>query len=267
METANYTLVLRDILRSLVDGGFQETDSELIIAQARPLVFDFSYPSFPVVADKIELERDFLRTYYMQEICVETYEYWKHLLRVFLHNKMPGYVAVYNALHDELELFDNEWSTREIGRESSDNGTTDKTGSDEEHSNTAENSSIQNSGTQKGSTNSTGWNLYSETPQGSIQNLDNESYLTNATKDTQNTDTNTSSNSSSQTTSGRNASVNRINTESLKSIMQRAEKTLEKVKGGGGKYGYEVLADYNNKVVNLYNQIVTEAQNLFMGVW
>lgn len=264
---ANYTLVLRDILRSLVDDGYRETDSELIIAQARPLVFDFNYPSFPMDSDKIELERDFLRTYYMQEICVETYEYWKHLLRVFLYNKMPGYVAVYNALHDDLELFASEWSTREIGRESSDNGSTDKTGSDEEHSNTAENSSIQNNGTQTGSTNSTGWNLYSETPQGSIQNLDNESYLTNATKDTQNTDTNTSTNASSQTNSGRNTTVNRINTESLKSIMERAEKTLEKVQGGGGKYGYELLADYNNKVVNLYNQIVTEAQNLFMGVW
>lgn len=263
---ANYTLVLRDILRSLI-GEFEESDSEKIIVQARPLVFNFAYPAFSAETDKIELERDILRTYYMQEICVETYEYWKHLLRVFLYNKMPAYVAVYNALHSDLDLFASEWTTREIGRESSDSGSSNKTASGEERTSNAENTTTQNSGTQTGTSNSTGWNLYSDTPQGSIQNLDDESYLTNATKDTQNTSTNANSNSSSQTNSGSNTTLNRSSSESLKSLMERAEKTLEKVQGRGGKYGYELLADYNNKVVNLCNQIVTEAQNLFMGVW
>lgn len=192
---------------------------EEIISKSAPLIFDFDYPIFDDNY-KIPLEKKIIRHFYLREIGFETLGLWKLKLNDKLNEIMPYYNQLYesellkfNPLIDvDIKTTSN---TADAGstdfsqtdtKNTSETETKKDTFSSAEHSafkltksgtasgeSTSEDkndgtltnsSSSTNSGsTSDSSTSSKTYNDnddYSDTPQGSVGNLNNLTYLTNA---------------------------------------------------------------------------------------
>ena len=94
MELRRY---LEELIRGTgVDPRTLSTDQ--IISTGRPLIFDFSYPSYGGEDEKAQLETKILRHYYMEELGAETPALWKLYLEDRLNLIMPEYVARFNAV-------------------------------------------------------------------------------------------------------------------------------------------------------------------------
>lgn len=141
-------------------------------------VWAFTYPTpAPTVTyngktakvpfDKKAFEQKILDHYRFRQIGQETVGRWLHYFRTRIREIMPYYVQLYEFeakwfnVDDPLESYN---LTESFDRESSGNG--------EISGNTTETTSSETSGTRK----------FSDTPQGSINNLD--SYMSEATKET-----------------------------------------------------------------------------------
>lgn len=189
-------------------------DIDEIIDKARPKIFDFPYPIFSD-SYKPTLEKKILMHYYTREISEETYSLWKLRLRSKLNEIMPYYNQLYNS---ELIKFNPLWdidldTDRDIKQDNvhkdetvTDNNTdrkqTDHFTNDGKDVHTTDGTDVsrldgQDTSTAGGSdtvntsrndkTNT--WDLYSDTPQGSIAGIEgaedspslgDNGYLTNA---------------------------------------------------------------------------------------
>ena len=228
---SKYTTELRYICE--VAAGLKESEGynnvNAIIAAARPKIFDFSYPIFDEAYRPV-LETKILKHFYTQEIGSETVGRWRLMLDATMNEIMPWYNKLYSEglalinpfISDDLETtFDRSSSSTEdrhenrsedkTGRVSEDrshtyeDNATDTTEYSGENSGTiTDDGTTQDSGTEGNSSSSAAknvrWDKYSDTPQGAVTNLDNDTYLTNARKIT---DDGTGSTASSTTTFGK----------------------------------------------------------------
>lgn len=225
---SKYTTELRYICESSISldksGGYNSVDS--IISQARPKIFDFDYPIFDENYRNV-LETKIIKHYYTREISEETVGLWKLRLNTKLNEIMPYYNKLYTS---ELLQFNplythNITRTHKLGLES--NRKTDTTG--------AVNS------------NGTNVDLFSDTPQGALTGVENETYLTTARK-ISNNDTSTSSS---------NGNDNYNSTEDY----------LENISGYEGKNASELLLKYRKTFLNIDVQVINELETLFFQLW
>ena len=199
--------------------GFSDVDQ--IIADAIPSVFSFDFPVFDdayrsVICTKI------LRHYYTREIGFETVGLWKLKLQTKLCEVMPYFNQLYKSeLLKFNPLYDTDLATTNAANKNSETNRSDtKTGSATQTGNRVESAQGTKGGTNDtdtaevntdtrtnsasgsnseagtdaktsaGSANSVGtesdtnYKLYSDTPQGALTGVDDEEYLTNATKTT-----------------------------------------------------------------------------------
>nr|DAH66975.1 MAG TPA: Lower collar protein [Caudoviricetes sp.] len=134
-----------------------------IIETAIPHIFDFDFPIFDISYKDI-LCKKILKHYYTREIGFETVGLWKLKLNTKLNEIMPYYNLLYNerkAVIDK-DLLSDIVTTRE------------SRGTDNRE---------YRRDTQSNSENVTR-DMYSDTPQGALDNVENETYLTNASKTT-----------------------------------------------------------------------------------
>ena len=97
---------------------------------------------------------------------------------------------------------------------------------------------------------STDRNLYSDTPQGSLKNVENETYLTNATKNISENKTNSVSNSNTE---------NNIN---------NLDDYIENVVGKRGGESYsKMLLDFRKTFINVDMMIIEDLSDLFMNLY
>ena len=210
---SKYTTEVRFICEEAA--GLKESrgysDVENIIQLARPKIFDFDYPIFDQNYKGV-LETKILKHFYTREIGSETVGLWKLRLNATMNEIMPWYNQLYADglrvinpfITDDIE----ETHTKEI--ETTENGkeVTEKT-EEAEHSETRSGESTESrtehleyegerntdisdtsSSTDGGDEVTTGssaikntrWDKYSDTPQGSVQDLDADRYLSNARK-------------------------------------------------------------------------------------
>lgn len=241
---SKYTTEVRFICE--VNSGLKESQGysgiKDIIEQARPKIFNFDYPMFDA-SYKAVLETKILRHYYTREICEETVGLWKLRLETKLNEIMPYYNKLYQS---ELLEF-NPMYTHNLTREH--DTVVDNTG----NSTGTIDSTINGASSGTNSTKSS--ELYSDTPQGSIQNLEDKSYLTNATI---NDDLATTGSTSS-------------NTSAIASGEQKAEKSienyLEKVVGFDGANPSKMLKDFRSTFLNIDLMILKAVEDLFFGLW
>ena len=112
----------------------------------------------------------------------------------------------------------------------------------------------KDSGTRNTNTNDTGTNyrLFSDTPQGALTGVDNENYLTDATKTTNNDETNTNE---STNTSG---STDTTNTENY----------IETIVGKQGTENYSsLLQKFRDTFLNIDLMVIEEFNDLFLNLW
>lgn len=210
---SKYTTELRFICENFagLDESVGYNDVEQVIANSRSQIFNFEYPIFDNDYKAI-LETKILKHYYTREICEETVGLWRLRLNTRMNEIMPYYNKLYEAWAKDFDvLHDVDVTT--------------------EHT-------LNREGEQSAS--GTNRNLYSDTPQGSLQNVENEEYLTNASKDT------------SESTGN----------------MTSTDNYLEKISGkrGGNTYP-EMLESFRQNLINIDMLVIGDLNDLFMLIW
>lgn len=237
-ETTKLTLELREI----VDNVENPVD-----------IWAFDYPSFYQGDEKKAFERKVIDHYYFRQIGQETVGRWLHMFRSRIRDIMPYYIQLYEsekfmkeiedpfATVDYTETYEEE-STGQAsgtasgtasGRDSSTHNDTATTTEDKEH-------------------------RISDTPQGSIENLD--SYLTQASQDDS-----TVQNNSEGTTSG-NSSSESSSTSSTESSGTVKHTLTKKGAMGVTTFGHDMI-EYRQSFLNIDLMVINELNDLFLGVY
>lgn len=194
-----------------------------IVQQSRSKIFSFDYPIFDETYRGV-LETKILKHYYTREIGLETVGLWLHKLDVKMNEIMPYYNQLYNSCLLEFNPFYNTDLTTKRDIKTNEKGNS----KDETNTKTKE------------------WELYSDTPQGSVKNLENETYLTNATKNT-----------------GDGNTLNKGETN-----VDNVQDYLETVKGKVGGENYSsLLEQYRKTFLNIDMMIIDDLSDLFMNIW
>ena len=199
-------------------------------------IFDESYRS--VLCSKI------LKHYYTREISAETVGLWQLWLNTRMGEIMPYYNKLYESALLEFDPFKDTNYSRNHGGTFT--GDTVRNGRSE--------IDVDNSVTSNGTSNSK--NLFSDTPQGAITNIENESYLTNATliKDTDTNTTNTDGNSTTQ------------NTETTG--ITNTDNWIETIVGKQSTVSYsKLLQEFRDTFLNIDVMIINDLGDLFMNLW
>ncbi len=246
---SKYTTELRWICES--KSGFTETQLltktvDEIIEAARTHIFDFEYPKdayfnsrYPILETKI------LKHYYTREIAAETVGLWKLWLNDRMNIIMPKYNRLY-LLQDQAyqkELLNIDITERDAGSENT-NRSSDFTRTDAlRHTNT-----INESGTNR--------NRFSDTPQGGIANVENDSYLTNYRYVNM---TNQHLADSADSGTQRNAGSDII----------AGTHDITRTESGyrGNKTYAELVAEYSKNIINIDAMIIKDLKDLFIMLW
>lgn len=201
-----------------------------VIQKALPFIFDFTFPIFDENYRQT-LETKIIKHYYTREIGFETVALWKLKLGIKLNEIMPYYNKLYKT-----ELLDfNPLLTENITKSGLRNNDSTSTHNGKEKET---NSSVTNN-----------WNAESDTPQGGLSGVINDNYLSYASK--QNNDAN----------SDRNKQSNSNN------VTNNNETWEETSIGYSGRNPTELLQSYRESLLNIDMMIIAELENLFMGVW
>lgn len=254
---SNYTTQLRYVCASLAK--IDNTNPELTIPAAWPIIFKNTIDTYdPNYKDTLCTK--ILRHYYMCEIGVETVELFIFYMRNTFNEIMPYYNQLYESAAQKYDLFnDVKWfrtinskdsSTSESGSSSTTIDTTTK--------NNTTTTKDKSSDTQNGS------NLFSDTPQGGLDNIKNNGYLTNATI------TNSAGTKSTDTSITNNGVDNKSVSASgdTSSSHQSDSKTVESLQGKQGTQSYpSLIAEARSLIINIDLMIINDFAKNFMEVW
>lgn len=241
---SKYTTELRFICESkagLSDSvGFNQIDD--VISNSWNKIFD----NFPIFDESYRsvLCSKILKHYYTREISAETVGLWQLWLNTRMGEIMPYYNKLYESALLEFDPFKDTNYSRNHGGTFT--GDTVRNGRSE--------IDVNNSVTSNGTSNSK--NLFSDTPQGAITNIENESYLTNATliKDTDTNTTNTDGNSTTQ------------NTETTG--ITNTDNWIETIVGKQSTISYsKLLQEFRDTFLNIDVMIINDLSDLFMNLW
>ena len=278
-----YTTEVRYICETMagydVSQGFSKIDE--ILDKAVPKVFDFEWPIFDEEY-RVPLEKKILRYFYTREIGCETYGLWKLMLQNKLCEIMPYYNQLYksellmagvNPLTDvdytkSGNRTDEGADTRTTEREGTDNTETTATSKDVKKGETSGKDSTSVYGNQ------THIKKYSDTPQGTLNGVENGTYLTEAEFNTDSDDTNTTITTSGtedvtdQVDSSGSVKNTTTGNENSKGTTNNTAEYLEKVTGkmGGTSYA-KLLRELRESFLNIDRAILNDLGTLFMNIW
>lgn len=293
------------------------------IERAIDSVFSFEFPIFDEAYRRV-LCKKILKHYYTREICEETVGLWKLRLDTRMNEVMPYFNQLYKSeLLEFNPLYDTE-ITRTSKRDNNSVGEEavtserDKVGNSETNdtnsgtnksttnqttegtSNETNNSTTESTATSETSANTNKErverDLYSETPQGALTNVENETYLTNARKKLgsetgSDTGESNSSGNSSSTGTTNNSTTGKLDSEindemsttghsttvvtdkdtftsNQNKNINSTEDYLEKVIGKQGTISYsKLIMEYRDTFLNIDMQVIEALSDLFFGIW
>lgn len=249
---SKYTTEVRFICETASGLGESKgyADVDTIITNAIPKIFTFTFPIFDENYRTV-LEKKILKHFYTREICEETVGLWKLRLDAKLNEIMPYYNKLYKS---ELLEFNPLYTTNltrtkktdyDSNRNTSNNGTV--------------NSTSNSNGSGSGTNSNVSLDLYSDTPQGSLTNVENETYLTNVRKTT---DTGNSSSTTSNSTTG-----NVTNSDTGTDALNSTEDYLETVIGFEGSSASDLLIKYRDTFLNIDMMVIGDLETLFFQLW
>ena len=278
---SKYTTEVRFICESKsgleASGGSGDVDN--IIANSWNKIFTGKAPFFDEKYRSVLCQK-ILKHYYLREICCETVGIWTLWMNTRLEEIMPYYNQLYesakikfNPMHDVDLTIKHErnvvGTSKEDGtrtdnttgkRTLTGNRNTDSTGSD------TRNTTSNNDETKK--------DLYSDTPQGAITGLENENYLTNARKITDNVNVTGSDETNTTENTGTNYSETEDTTGKVDGITSNTgssntiENYLETIAGKQGTESFSSLLNkFRETFLNIDMQVIEEFSDLFFGLW
>ena len=295
-----YTMELRVAMEALTGATEKEEYSGVddLISNARPLIFDFDYQIFDSSYKSI-LESKILKYYYFHEICDVPLARWKLMLDNKMNEIMPYYNQLYSSEKLTITPLINESRERSYTKDTSSTSegqsTMQSSDTSTGHSETDETSSgtdnmtenMQGSGTRTGETSSNreesrnGQALTSDTPQGTITDVDDNGYLSGVQRtsesvtDEQTVTTSENTGDTSQstrtgTTSGTTHSetdttitTGRSGTDSSTATINTLDDYLEKTSGITGVSQSQLLTEYRNTFLNIDQMVLRELRPLF----
>lgn len=294
---SKYTTEVRYICEEkaglLESSGFN--DVSRVVELARDKVFNFDFPIYDEAYRSV-LETKILKHFYTREIGAESVGLWQLWLDTRLNEIMPYYNKLYesaliefNPLYD-VDLYTKKDGTYKGNRADSGSKSDSYSNESEKSGSGSSNSSGSDSRSSSGSSHEgrsealvdTAWKYYSDTPQGGVDGLDTMTYLTNATKDTDNRtvqgeSTVTNSNNESGENSVTGSTTNHENLEnsgrssgttSNNSNFNNTEDYLEHVAGKRGGVSYsKMLKEYRDTFLNIDLMVIHELDDLFLNLW
>lgn len=286
---AKYTTEVRTICESYsgLTASVGYSQIEKVIEKSKEKIFDFDFPIFDESYRSV-IETKILKHFYTREIGLETVGLWKLKLNVKMNEIMPYYNQLYkSALLEFNPLYDVDVTRKHEGANTGDKNSVETNGEtsgvSEAYSDN-ENTEKSSKGTNNGSVSNTSENntnhldKYSDTPQGSVSDLTNGTYLTNAREITDNESSKTDSKSSNDSQLNENEvrknnreskrTVNRNLTGEKKESLKNTEQYLETVKGKQGTESYsKLLQEYRETFINIDMLVIGELSDLFMNLW
>ena len=274
---AKYTTELRSICEVYAgcneEQGYNNVND--VIQKALPKLFDFTFPIYDENYRSV-LETKIVKHFYTREIGYETVGRWKLALDERLNLIMPYYNERYKSTLFEFNpMYDVDLTTdhskgNEGNSENTNTGTSDAN-SDRKY-NRSDNYERNLTSTNTSIDNSDRWQYYNDTPQGGITGLETGKYLTNATH---NTDSSNSTNTGTDTgNDNRNIADTDVNTSHQnssntgKSKYTDTESYLEHVKGKTSGTSYsKLLTEYRKTFINIDEEIINNLNDLFMNLW
>lgn len=286
---AKYTTEVRTICESYsgLTASVGYSQIEKVIEKSKEKIFDFDFPIFDESYRSV-IETKILKHFYTREIGLETVGLWKLKLNVKMNEIMPYYNQLYkSALLEFNPLYDVDVTRKHEGANTGDKNSVETNGETSgvsEACSDNENTEKSSKGTNNGSVSNTSENntnhldKYSDTPQGSVSDLTNGTYLTNAREITDNESSNTGSKSSNDSQLNENEvrknnreskrTVNRNLTGEKKESLKNTEQYLETVKGKQGTESYsKLLQEYRETFINIDMLVIGELSDLFMNLW
>lgn len=291
---SKYTTEVRFICET--SAGLSESEGfnsiNTILENCRDKIFDFDFPIFDEAYRPV-LENKILKHYYTREIATETVGQWKHFLDMRLNEIMPYYNKLYktellefNPFYDvDLTTDHVKNGTSESEGESANTGTIGDVGTGSRNRTDNLTKTSQDGGTEQEANTSADKNTrrdyFSDTPQGAITGVENETYLTNFRKIV---DDGTGSTSNSTTTFGKtvtehdtgtqNVAITDNNTRTLNTKInstdnvETTEDYLQHVVGKSGGASYStLLKEYRQTFLNIDMKIIRDLSDLFFGLW
>lgn len=229
---SNYTTEVRFIcetysgLSQSVDG----TKVAEVIEKARKKIFDFDFPIFDENY-RATLETKILKHYYTREIGLETVGLWKLKLDTKLNEIMPYYNKLYKS---ELIEFNPLYSVN-VEKKSGGKGTVDTDGTTTINTTRNDSSNVLNK--------------FSDTPQGTVQNLQDGVYLTNASE-----------------TVGQNSGSS-DNTNTYDTTVTSTNDYLDTIVGYEGIDANDRILKYRKTFLNIDMMVINDLEELFMQLW
>lgn len=278
--------------------GYNDLD-EVLTPETVAKVIDFNYPIFDELYRSV-LNKKILEHFYTREIGFETVGLWKQKLRARMNEIMPYYNKLYRTeLLDFNPLYDVDYTIKRDGsvdktesknrkNNVKENETTDTVntqqanGSSKENSNANSESESFNSGANLGTKNTE--DRYSDTPQGGLNGIRDNNYLTNATLDAgdegqnaiaiangseNNNENRNASSASAQTDIGNGERERNVEgVENENNVGNTLEDYLEHVSGKRGSITYsKMIMEFRDSFLNIDMMIINELNSLFMGLW
>ena len=321
---SKYTTELRFICETLAGKTESKPYSDVnnIINTARPLIFSFSYPIYDANY-KPELEKKIIKHFYTREIGLESYGLWKLKLDAKMNEIMPYYNQLYESALLQFDPLGNYKYHKtgviaETGEREEDktiNGSfTSETGTSNTGTNTSTtstNGTITTNDTRARQSNETNasstdrtysrdidgtyWDKYSDTPQSGVNGLANDTYLTNARKNTTNegiddvegidvsgseniteniTDTGRKTDTTTVGFSGNTSDTGTVESEGTNTSAESVDGShsmdrnyVEDVAGYSGVTASKMLMEFRESMLNIDMMIIEELEELFMQLW
>ena len=278
---SKYTTEVRFICeqKAGLEGSVGASDVDEVLSKSWNKVVTSKFAIFDE-AYREKLVSKVLKHYYLREIGTETVGVWMLWMNTKFEEIMPYYNQLYESAKLEFEPFYDVDYTRRSQRDvtETEHGSYENKGQTESSGSSTDTGKTSNSRVGKtsevGSSNETSKDLYSDTPQGALTGVDNETYLTNARKITENgnnqtdvdetvTDTGTSEvkGTTSQTI---NSTLNNTNAKTG----EKGDSFSEGVRGKMGSASYsKMLIEYRDTFINIDMMVINEFKDLFFGLW
>jgi len=293
---SKYTTELRFICETYnnLDESVGLSNVNTVIDNALPKLFDFDFPIFDENYRK-QLEHKIVRHFYLREIGFETAGVFKFYLENKLNEIMPYYNKIYNAYLLDIDPLSNYRSTKSgNNKQLSDNitNTTNQTETSQTNTNNSITNDTRTDNLTQSQTNTSNdsfghaegtyiTKLHSDTPQGSLQNVENQSYLTTADKDTtvhnfdeltrvnQNSTTNNTGTvkNNTETTNNSELSDKTTNNSNTTNNINSVTDYVELVSGYSGISAIALIKEYTTNLDNVDMLVIDELEELFMQIF
>lgn len=293
---SKYTTELRFICESYnnLDTSVGLSRVKTVIDNALPKLFDFDFPIFDENYRK-QLEHKIVRHFYLREIGFETVGVFKFYLENKLNEIMPYYNKIYNAYLLDIDplsnyrskksgnnnqLSDNKTNTTD-NRDSKQTSINKSNSNDARTDNLSQNETHISTDTFGNNDRSFVTNLHSDTPQGSLQNVENESYLSSAEKNNtihwQDTVTKTNHTdninnvgtvkNTSDSSATNEMSDKTTNTTNSATNITTTNEYVELVTGYSGISAIALIKEYTTNLDNVDMLVIEELEELFMQIF